>query len=71
MIIGALITMVFFFAYSQVKTNGQNLGFTAAISFCLVSPTFLLLLLLQARKSRGGMSSWREGALNGEEHLGV
>ena len=35
MVIGALITMVFFFAYTQVKTPAQNLGFTSAISFCL------------------------------------
>ena len=37
MIIGAMITMVFFFAYTQVRSNAQNLGFTCAISFCLVS----------------------------------
>ena len=42
MIIGALITMVFFFAYTQVRTNGENTGFTCAISFCLVSLPFLL-----------------------------
>lgn len=35
MIIGALVTMVFFFCYTQVRTAGQNLGFTCAISFCL------------------------------------
>ena len=35
--VGALLTMTFFFAYTQVRTNGQNLGFTCAISFCLVS----------------------------------
>ncbi|KAJ5707450.1 hypothetical protein N7488_007251 [Penicillium malachiteum] len=35
MIIGALITMAFFFAYTQVRTESQNLGFTCAISFCL------------------------------------
>ncbi|KAJ5459520.1 uncharacterized protein N7458_001072 [Penicillium daleae] len=35
MIIGALITMVFFFCYTQVRTASQNLGFTCAISFCL------------------------------------
>jgi len=35
MIIGALVTMAFFFAYTQVRTNAQNLGFTCAISFCL------------------------------------
>jgi hypothetical protein len=27
--------MVFFFAYTQVRTNAQNLGFTCAISFCV------------------------------------
>ncbi|KAK4624365.1 MFS siderochrome iron transporter 1 [Fulvia fulva] len=35
MIIGALVTMAFFFAYTQVRSNAQNLGFTCAISFCL------------------------------------
>lgn len=36
MVIGALITMVFFFAYTQVRSADQNLGFNCAISFCLV-----------------------------------
>jgi hypothetical protein len=27
--------MAFFFAYTQVRTNAGNLGFTCAISFCL------------------------------------
>lgn len=40
MVIGALITMVFFFAYTQVRSAAQNLGFNCAISFCLVSPSF-------------------------------
>jgi len=35
MIVGAMITMVFFFCYTQVRTASQNLGFTCAISFCL------------------------------------
>ena len=35
MISGALITMVFFFCYTQVRTESQNIGFTCAISFCL------------------------------------
>ena len=35
MIIGAMITMVFFFCYTQVRTAAQNVGFTCAISFCL------------------------------------
>ncbi|KAF1989117.1 MFS general substrate transporter [Aulographum hederae CBS 113979] len=35
MIIGALITMVFFFAYTAVRTPSQNVGFTCTISFCL------------------------------------
>lgn len=35
MIIGATITMIFFFCYTQVRTESQNLGFTCAISFCL------------------------------------
>lgn len=37
MIIGALVTMAFFFAYTQVRTEAENFGFTCAISFCLVS----------------------------------
>lgn len=36
MIIGALITMIFFFCYTQVRSASQNLGFNCAISFCLV-----------------------------------
>ncbi|KAJ5513117.1 Major facilitator superfamily domain general substrate transporter [Penicillium fimorum] len=35
MIIGAVVTMVFFFCYTQVRTANQNVGFTCAISFCL------------------------------------
>ncbi|EIM79881.1 membrane transporter [Stereum hirsutum FP-91666 SS1] len=35
MVIGALVTMTFFFAYTQVRTSAQNLGFNCAISFCL------------------------------------
>lgn len=35
MIIGGLVTMIFFFAYTQVRTEAQNLGFSCAISFCL------------------------------------
>lgn len=35
MIIGAMVTMIFFFCYTQVRTASQNLGFTCAISFCL------------------------------------
>lgn len=35
MIIGALITMAFFFAYTAVRSASQNLGFNCAISFCL------------------------------------
>ena len=33
MAIGALITMVFFFAYTAIKTAPENLGFTCAIYF--------------------------------------
>lgn len=36
MIIGALVTMIFFFCYTQVRSAAQNLGFNCAISFCLV-----------------------------------
>ena len=35
MVIGALVTMVFFFAYTAVRTGAQNVGFNCAISFCL------------------------------------
>lgn len=35
MVIGALVTMAFFFAYTQVRSQAQNLGFNCAISFCL------------------------------------
>lgn len=35
MIIGALVTMVFFFAYTQVRNEAQNIGFTCAVDFCL------------------------------------
>ncbi|KAF2716558.1 MFS general substrate transporter [Polychaeton citri CBS 116435] len=35
MIIGAIVTMAFFFAYTQVRSNAQNLGFNCAISFSL------------------------------------
>ncbi|KAL1305020.1 hypothetical protein AAFC00_003920 [Neodothiora populina] len=35
MITGALITMAFFFAYTQVRNAVQNVAFTCCISFCL------------------------------------
>ncbi|QDS76817.1 hypothetical protein FKW77_002728 [Venturia effusa] len=35
MIIGAVVTMIFFFCYTQVRSAAQNLGFNCAISFCL------------------------------------
>ncbi|XMA17062.1 hypothetical protein WAI453_009853 [Rhynchosporium graminicola] len=35
MVIGALITMAFFFAYTQVRTQSQNVGFSCAIGFVL------------------------------------
>ncbi|MCJ1450161.1 hypothetical protein MMC28_000490 [Mycoblastus sanguinarius] len=35
MVVGALITMAFFFAYTQVRSAAQNLGFNCAISCCL------------------------------------
>ncbi|RDW65046.1 putative synaptic vesicle transporter SV2 [Coleophoma cylindrospora] len=35
MVIGALITMIFFFAYTQVQTQPQNVGFSCAIAFAL------------------------------------
>lgn len=35
MVIGALITCAFFFAYTAVRTEAQNVGFSCAISFFL------------------------------------
>lgn len=35
MVIGALVTMAFFFAYTQVRTATQNVAFTCIINFCL------------------------------------
>lgn len=35
MIIGALVTMIFFFCFTQVRSASQNLGFNCAINFCL------------------------------------
>lgn len=35
MVIGALITMIFFFAYTQIRSQAQNVGFSCAIAFSL------------------------------------
>jgi hypothetical protein len=35
MVIGALITMAFFFAYTQITSQAQNIGISCAISFAL------------------------------------
>jgi MFS family permease len=35
MVIGALLTMAFFFAYTQVRTEEQNIGFSCAIACVL------------------------------------
>ncbi|KAI1266142.1 MFS general substrate transporter [Xylariaceae sp. FL1019] len=35
MVIGALLSMVFFFAYTAVTTNDQNVGFSCVIAFCI------------------------------------
>lgn len=35
MVIGALMTMAFFFAYTAVRSAAQNVGFSCAIGFCL------------------------------------
>ncbi len=35
MVIGALITMAFFFAYTAVRNQQQNVGFSCAIAFAL------------------------------------
>lgn len=57
MIIGATITMAFFFAYTQVRNNAQNTGFTCAISFSLVSLLCLSNFLLSqiARITHSGI----------------
>lgn len=47
MIVGALVTMAFFFAYTQVKSNAGNLGYTCAISFCLVSQSVPFVMYLR------------------------
>ena len=35
MVIGALLTMAFFFAYTQVRTEPENVGFSISIGFFL------------------------------------
>jgi len=35
MMIGAFVTRIFFFCYTQVRSPSENLGFTCAINFCL------------------------------------
>lgn len=35
MVVGALITMIFFFCYTQVRTESQNVGFSCTVNFCL------------------------------------
>lgn len=35
MVIGALVTSAFFFAYTAVRTPQENVGFSCAIGFCL------------------------------------
>ncbi|KAF8863915.1 MFS general substrate transporter [Acephala macrosclerotiorum] len=35
MVIGALVTMAFFFAYTAIRNQAQNVGFSCAIAFCL------------------------------------
>ncbi|KAL2197013.1 major facilitator superfamily domain-containing protein [Corynascus similis CBS 632.67] len=35
MLIGALLTATFFFAYTAVRTQDQNVGFSCTIAFCL------------------------------------
>lgn len=60
MIIGAMMTMVFFFAYTQVRSNAEQLGFTCAVSFCLVSHTptpFPLLQVAQTPQSKTNLAS--------------
>ncbi len=70
--------MVFFFAYTTVKNNAQNNGFTCAISFCLVRlpfppPVLYILLdtasnnepsrLAQVFAVKHWMSGWRAYSL--------
>jgi MFS family permease len=35
MVIGALLTVVFLFAYTQIKTKDQDVAFSCTVSFCL------------------------------------
>ncbi|KAI9372864.1 major facilitator superfamily domain-containing protein [Aspergillus egyptiacus] len=35
MVVGALVTMVFFFSYTKIRTADQNVAFTCIINFCL------------------------------------
>ncbi|CAI6336927.1 unnamed protein product [Periconia digitata] len=35
MVVGALVTCIFFFAYTQVRTQTQNVAFTCVVNFCL------------------------------------
>jgi MFS family permease len=35
MVIGALLTMVFFFSYTAINSSDQNVGFNCAIAFCI------------------------------------
>ena len=53
---GALVTMAFFFAYTQVKSNAQNFGFSCAIGFCLVSACLFPISLCTWLHSHAGNS---------------
>ena len=35
MVLGAIVTMIFFFCYTQVRTQSQNVGFTCTVSVCV------------------------------------
>jgi len=35
MVIGALITMAFFFGYTAIRTSDQNVAFSCVIAFCV------------------------------------
>ncbi len=35
MVIGALVTMAFFFGYTAVRTSDENVGFSCVIAFCV------------------------------------
>lgn len=55
MVIGALVTCAFFFAYTAVRTHAGNLGFTCAIYFTV--NVYYGTSTLPRQKPREGISS--------------